>query len=90
VQAGDFPIVASGMVGWRHAAGDLTPGIISAFEGGSPFVLEGVTVPHDAVVLKAGITAQLSKSTRLKLSYSGEFANGLQSNAAHANLSVNF
>jgi subtilase-type serine protease len=86
----DMPVVASGMLGWRHAIGDLSPSSFFAFEGGSPFILEGVTMPRDALVVKAGITARLSKSARLTLSYAGEFASGFQSNAANANLQVNF
>lgn len=86
----NMPVVASGMIGWRRAAGDLTPVSLFAFEGGSPFILEGVTMPRDTLVVKAGITAKFSKSARLTLSYTGEFASGFQSNAAHANLSVNF
>ncbi len=90
LQTSDLPVVASGMIGWRHAAGDLTPGILTSFAGGSPFVLDGITIPQDTLVLRAGITAHLSKSARLSLTYSGEFASGFQSNAAHANLSIDF
>lgn len=88
--AGDFPVFASGMLGWRHAAGDLSPNSLASFGGGSPFVLEAITIPRDALVLKAGITAQLSKSARLSLTYSGEFATEFRSNAARADLSINF
>ena len=86
----DMPVIVSGMLGWRHAIGDLSPTSFFAFEGGSPFILEGVTMPRDSLLVKAGITARLSKSARLTLSYAGEFASGFQSNAAHANLQVNF
>jgi outer membrane autotransporter protein len=53
-------------------------------------VIDGVAIPSDALVVKAGITAKLSKSARLTLTYSGEFAGGSQSNAAQANLVVDF
>ncbi len=90
LEFGGLPVVASGMIGWRHAAGDTTPVSLSAFEGGSPFILEGVTMPSDTLLVRAGIAARLSRSALLTLTYSGEFARGFQSNAAHANLSVNF
>ncbi|KQO77710.1 autotransporter domain-containing protein [Rhizobium sp. Leaf262] len=90
LRGGDMPVVASGMLGWRHAAGDLSPTSVSTFGGGSPFVLEGVTMPRDAMLVKAGITAEISTSARLSLTYTGEFASGFQSSAAFANLSVNF
>ncbi len=87
---GAFPIALNGMLGWRHAAGDLEPATRVAFSGGSPFMIEGVAMARDALVVKAGISAELSKSARLTLTYSGEFADGLQSNAAQANLRVDF
>jgi outer membrane autotransporter protein len=90
VLTGNLPVFASGMLGWRHATGDLSPGSLASFEGSSPFLLEGIAIPQDALVLKAGITARLSKSARLSLTYSGEFGSGFQSNAARANLSVEF
>lgn len=90
LEFGGLPVVASGMIGWRHATGDTTPVSLSAFEGGSPFILEGVTMPRDTLLVRAGIATRLSRSARLTLTYSGEFAPSFQSNAAHANLSVNF
>jgi outer membrane autotransporter protein len=85
-----FPVAITGMLGWQHAAGDLAPSSRLAFSGGTPFVIDGVAIPSDALVVKAGITAKLSKSARLTLTYSGEFAGGSQSNAAQANLVVDF
>ncbi|UHS58511.1 autotransporter outer membrane beta-barrel domain-containing protein [Agrobacterium vaccinii] len=90
IRGGDLPVVASGMLGWRHAAGDLAPISISSFGGNDPFILEGVTMPRDAMVIKAGITAEFSKDARFSLTYAGEFGSGFSSNAAYANLSVNF
>ncbi|MDW5312493.1 autotransporter domain-containing protein [Rhizobium sp. PL01] len=87
---GELPVALTGMLGWRHAAGDLSPSSRLAFSGGTPFMIEGVAMPRDALVVKAGISAELSKSARLTLTYSGEFANGMQSNAAQANLLVDF
>ncbi len=86
----DIPVTLSGTLGWRHASGDLSPSATLAFAGGSPFILKGVTLPRDAAVVKAGVTARLSKSARLTLAYSGEFAKGLHSHTAQANLLVNF
>ncbi|KQQ37996.1 hypothetical protein ASG19_02625 [Rhizobium sp. Leaf306] len=87
----DLPLTVSGMLGWRHAMGDLTPASRLAFaSGGSPFMLEGVALPRDTAVVEASVTAQVSKSARLKLSYSGEFAHSLTSHAASASLAVQF
>lgn len=90
IPGSELPVAASGMLGWRHAAGDLTPSARLAFAGGSLFTIGGVTMPGDALVLEAGISARLSANARVTLSYLGEFAGRMQSNAARANLIVNF
>ncbi|MBW6421034.1 autotransporter domain-containing protein [Rhizobium sp. XQZ8] len=88
---GEIPLTLSGMLGWRRAIGDLTPSSTLAFvSGGSPFMIEGLTVPRDTAVVEAGVTAQISKTARLKLSYSGEFASQMAAHAIKANLTVDF
>lgn len=86
----DLPATFSGMLGWRHAIGDLTPSSRFAFSSGSPFVIEGVSLPRNTAVLEASLTAQISKTARVKLSYSGEFANSFAAHAAKASLVVDF
>jgi len=86
----DLPATFSGMLGWRHAIGDLTPSSRFAFSSGSPFVIKGVSLPRDTAVLEASLTAQISKTARFKLSYSGEFAHSFAAHAAKASLVVDF
>ncbi|MNU43740.1 Extracellular serine protease precursor [compost metagenome] len=86
----DLPATFSGMLGWRHVIGDLTPSSRFAFSSGSPFVIEGVSLPRDTAVLEASLTAQISKTARFKLSYSGEFAHSFAAHAAKASLVVDF
>jgi len=57
---------------------------------GSAEFLNWIGIPQDTMVVKAGVSVHLSKSARLMLSYSGDFAKGYSSNAALANLTVNF
>lgn len=90
IPGSELPIAATGMLGWRHAAGDLTPSARLAFAGSSFFTIGGVTMPGDALVMEAGISARLSATAQVTLTYLGEFAGGVQSNAARANLIVNF
>jgi len=89
-QANDLPLSFTGMLGWRHIAGDVAPSSSFAFAGGSPFIINGVTMPEDAAVVRLGVSAKVTKTARLTLSYSGEFGKGLQSSAAQANLSASF
>ncbi|MBW9117405.1 autotransporter domain-containing protein [Rhizobium cauense] len=86
----DVPVNVSGMFGWRHISGDRTPSSSLAFAGGAPFIIEGVTMPRDSLVARIGVSAKLSKSARLTLSYSGEFGEGARSNAAMLNLVTRF
>ena len=90
LEMGEVPVLLSGMVGWRHNFGQTASFATARFDGGSPFMLEGIGVPEDTMVVKAGVTVHVSKSARLMLSYSGDFAKGYSSNAALANLTVNF
>jgi uncharacterized protein with beta-barrel porin domain len=86
----DLPATFSGMLGWRHAIGDLTPSSRFAFSSGSPFVIEGVSLPRDTAVLEASLTANFSKTERLMLSFSGVFAISFAALAAKASLVVDF
>ncbi|MDE1159489.1 MAG: autotransporter domain-containing protein [Neorhizobium sp.] len=90
VQADEIPVMLSGMAGWRHAVGDVTPATTFSYAGGSPFMIEGVAVPRDTAVIEASIAAPLSKTARLKLTYTGEFGNGAESHAARLSLVARF
>ncbi|HEV7321402.1 MAG TPA: autotransporter domain-containing protein [Ensifer sp.] len=85
-----LPLAVSGLLGWRHAAGDLTPSARLAFADASPFTIAGVPVARDTLVVEAGFSARLSDTARLAITYLGEFGNGVQSNAGRANLTVDF
>jgi subtilase-type serine protease len=86
----DMPVTLSGMLGWRHAIGDLTPSSRFSFAGGSPFMIEGVSLSRDALIVEASLSARLTKTARLKIGYSGEFADRLSSHAVRASLVVDF
>ncbi|MFK0333501.1 autotransporter domain-containing protein [Rhizobium sp. NPDC090275] len=86
----ELPLSVSGLLGWRHIAGDVTPYSRMAFSGGSPFIIEGTEIPRDSVMAEIGVSAKLSKSARLTLNYSGEFGKGLRSNAIQMNLATSF
>ncbi|WP_077963654.1 autotransporter outer membrane beta-barrel domain-containing protein [Ensifer adhaerens] len=85
-----MPVTASGMLGWRHAAGDLAPSVRLAFAGANPFTIAGVPIAGDGLVVEAGISARLSQSARLAISYLGEFGDSVRSSAGRANLIVDF
>lgn len=90
LETSDMPMLVSGTVGWRHNFSTAGSFAVARFDGGSPFTLEGIGMPQDAMVVKAGVTVHLAKSARVMLTYSGDFAKGCNSNAVFANLTTNF
>lgn len=86
----DMPVTLSGMLGWRHAMGDLSPSSQLAFASGSPFMVEGVSMVRDAAVVEAAVTAPLSKTAKLKLTYAGEFARRLANHSVMLSVNVDF
>ncbi|WP_244420747.1 autotransporter outer membrane beta-barrel domain-containing protein [Mesorhizobium japonicum] len=87
---GGVNATARGMLGWRHAFGDVTPSSSFAFAGGDAFTIAGVPIARDAAVIEAGIDMKMSPNATLGLSYSGQFGGGAVDNGAKANLSVKF
>ncbi|MBZ9982492.1 MULTISPECIES: autotransporter domain-containing protein [unclassified Mesorhizobium] len=81
---------ARGMLGWRHAFGDVTPLADFAFTGGEAFTVAGTPIAEDALVLEAGLDLALSEKTSLGLSYSGQIGDGTSDHGFRADLSVKF
>lgn len=71
---GGTPVSLKGMVGWRHAFGGATPITRSAFAGGDSFSIAGAPIAKDSAVVEAGMDLNLSPTTTLGLSYSGELS----------------
>ncbi|HWK67970.1 MAG TPA: autotransporter domain-containing protein [Rhizobiaceae bacterium] len=81
---------ARGMVGWRHAFGDLTPTAVHAFAGGDVFDVAGVLIGRDAALIETGIDFALARDAKLGVSYTGQFASGAQDQTVKANFNVQF
>ncbi|TPW26750.1 autotransporter domain-containing protein [Martelella alba] len=87
----------TGMLGWRHAYGTLSPTAVNAFAGGTPFTVAGVPVGEDVALVSAGVEFDLGalstsglKSASLTLSYDGQFGSGVADSAAMARFSFKF
>ncbi|MEO3435600.1 autotransporter domain-containing protein [Inquilinus sp. CAU 1745] len=87
---GEIEVKARGMLGWRHAFGDVTPLSTHAFAGGDIFTIAGVPIAQDAAILEAGLDFQVTETTTLGLSYSGQIAGGSSDHGARATLTVKF
>jgi subtilase-type serine protease len=86
----DVPVALTGELGWRHAFGDLSPETRLSYAGGESFTVNGTSLPRDAALVKAGLEAHLSPSTRLTFHWSGLFSKDEISNSANLALALSF
>jgi outer membrane autotransporter protein len=83
-------LTAHGMLGWTHAFGDLKPESRLAFAGGDRFTIKGMPIAQDALNVEAGLDVNLSRTTSLGITYSGQFSKRASDNAVKADLAVRF
>ncbi|MEN4919202.1 autotransporter domain-containing protein [Achromobacter spanius] len=79
-----------GMLGWRHAYGDVNPEATMSFDGSQPFTVAGNPLARDAAVLELGVDLAMSKNATLGLAYSGQFGDGNRQNTGTVNVSWRF
>lgn len=87
---GDGNATVRGMMGWRHAFGDITPLSTHAFDAGDAFTVAGVPIAENAAVLEAGLDVNLTEATSLAVDYQGQFAASSREQAFNAHLSFEF
>lgn len=84
-------LTARGMLGWRHALGDVTPVAALAFQsGGAAFALAGSPIARDALVAEAGLDLALNTNASLGITWSGQFAERSYNNAIKGSFSWRF
>jgi subtilase-type serine protease len=89
---GDIPtgdnsrLTARGMLGWRHAFGDVSPETELTFASGSAFSVEGSPLARDAFIVEAGIDYSLTKAITLGVSYSGQISSAVQAHGVRGDL----
>ncbi len=87
----DLPLTVRGMLGWRHAYGDVNPKALMGFSGGAAtFGVSGVPVDRDALVAEAGIDWHVSKDVTLGVAYQGQVGCKAQDHALKSSLTVRF
>ncbi|QVQ26092.1 autotransporter outer membrane beta-barrel domain-containing protein [Achromobacter deleyi] len=79
-----------GMLGWRHAYGDVNPEAKMSFDGSQPFTVAGTPLARDAAVMEVGVDLAMSKNATLGLAYSGQFGDGNRQNTGTVNVSWRF
>lgn len=81
---------ARGMLGWRHAFGDVTPTSTMAFAGGSPFTVAGVPIARNGAVADLGLDVNVTPDAVLGLTYGGQFGSGVTDQTLRGNFAVRF
>lgn len=82
---------AKGMLGWRHAFGDVTPLATYAVASGSDlFTVAGLPIAEDAFLVDAGLDFAVSDSITLGIAYGGQFGDGAQDQSVRGTLDWKF
>jgi outer membrane autotransporter protein len=79
-----------GMVGWRHAFGEVTPTQTVAFAGGPDFVVQGAAIARDAGVLELGADVRIGGSGTLGLTYGGQYSDRVVDQSVRGQLTFRF
>ncbi|MNY52043.1 Extracellular serine protease precursor [compost metagenome] len=90
IELGQMNGTVRGLIGWRHAFGDLTPQSTVAFSGGNTFSVSGAAIAEDAAVIEIGADLALSPNSTLGLGYGGQFGSSNTDQRLQANLSIRF
>ena len=86
-----WPIVARGLIGYRHAFGDVNPKALLAFASGStPFTVTGAPIDRDALATELGLDWRATQSVTLGLSYAGQYGARASDSAIRGRMEVKF
>jgi outer membrane autotransporter protein len=87
----ELPLTIRGLLGWRHAYGDVAPDALLAFQdGASPFSITGTPVDRDALVTEAGLEWQVTRDISLGASYTGQIGDRAQDHAAKGHFTLRY
>lgn len=87
---GDWKVVPSATLGWRHAFGDTTPEHEAAFAGGPDFKLMGAPIARESAVMQGALDMALSETVSLGLGYDGQLSGRTKDQDLKARLSWRF
>lgn len=77
-------------LGWRHAEGALAATAQHSIGQSTSFVVSGVPLARNSVVLDEGLEFRFLQGVTAAISYSGQFAKGRQNNGLRADLTWRF
>ncbi|WP_175493904.1 autotransporter outer membrane beta-barrel domain-containing protein [Microvirga guangxiensis] len=84
-------ITFKGLLGWRHAFGDIVPKATFSYVGdGRPFPVTGAPIDRDSLVVEAGLNWEVAKNVTLNVSYSGTMGRRDQEHTVRGGLNIRF
>ncbi|MHA3904487.1 autotransporter outer membrane beta-barrel domain-containing protein [Castellaniella sp. WN] len=91
ITLGGAELTVKGLLGWRHAFGDVEPHSTQRFAGGGDaFLIGGTPIARNAALIEAGLDYVAKSNTTLSLSYGGQFGSGVADHAIKASLNIRF
>lgn len=79
-----------GMLGWRHAFGDVVPTARHRFTGGAAFSVEGASLARDAAVLEAGANLAFGRGGVASITWGGQFGDGVTDQRVRVDIRLTF
>ncbi|MDP8920692.1 MAG: autotransporter domain-containing protein [Pseudomonadota bacterium] len=84
-------VTFKGMLGWRHAFGDVAPEARFTVDNfPTPFLVVGAPIDRDSLVVEAGVNWQVSEKVAVGLMYDGAIGRRDQEHTLRGSLSVRF
>ncbi|MBT9288856.1 autotransporter outer membrane beta-barrel domain-containing protein [Prosthecodimorpha staleyi] len=84
------PMAVRGSLAWRHAFGDVTPGVRQSFGNGSAFTVTGTPIARNTLVAEGGVDFRLAGGATLGLTTTGNFGSDTRSLSGRADLRWSF
>ncbi len=89
-ELGTAKATARGLLGWRHAYGDVTPAVAQAFSGSDPFSVAGAPIARDSALVEASVDFAVTPAATLSISYQGQIASTARDHGVRADLAIEF
>jgi outer membrane autotransporter protein len=84
-------ITFKGLLGWRHAFGDIVPKATFSIAGDSrPLLIRGAPIDKDSLVVEAGLNWEVKKNVTLGVSYTGAMGRRDQEHTIRGSLNIRF
>ncbi|MCG7392283.1 autotransporter domain-containing protein [Microvirga sp. ACRRW] len=84
-------ITFKGLLGWRHAFGDIVPKATFSYVGdGRPFLVTGAPIDKDSLIVEAGLNWEVAKDVTLNVSYSGAMGARDQEHTVRGGFNIRF